>query len=759
MLRPDSNQPSAATSIILSDNTATYGINPAYTEPKPLAEAALSVATAVVPNGGFAVLHDVAAGASLSRVLEVTPGSGIARTVTLQTDEATSTGDVTLTALANNRYLATWQTLRPTGAVDGGGNRIYDRIDLVGAVVDDAGTVIAANLALASIDIGATVVGPSGQDSVTALQDGGFAVAFGIPGATHQSVTTLWQVSGSSYAPARSWPPLLTGQTVVNQVSTLADGSVLVAAYDAAGSHGIEVAQIHAATGGFSGPSSTFVVGSRETVSTGGRGFYSHGAPALTPLADGKVLAVVTSSASIETALAPSPTTNPIYASGTKDFAHFLTVAAGQSATDRTPLTGSSAPVLNDFGVAQGWGSADTARSLHDIDHNGSVDYLGFGSDTTFVSNGISFPGPGFTNPAGVVHDFGTSQGYDAASQRGSAAAGYGVADILYGQGDAGIYWYGATRQDANYDALGGIFGAQVYETAPHLYADYGRRQGWTAHNGFQIVRTQASDPYASILGFAQGGVLVGNQAFAPTADASTGYTVLPAVGNGNGWDQLTDIRTFQDNDGAIIDLNNDGIADFLGMGPGGTSFALGTKDGGGRYGLGPLQTATFNGNASDFGRAQGWTDQGTTRLVVHDDVTGYDDIIAFGANGVLVAQGQDPTAHQGQPFGPIHLGIADFGVAQGWSNDLTPRRVGDINGDGTPDIVGFGADATLVAVGSRDAVGTLTFTLDPSKTINDFGYNEGWDSRTLRMLGDVDSSGHDSLVLSGAAGTQVWSL
>ncbi|MGY2052013.1 hypothetical protein ACW9J6_27875, partial [Methylobacterium sp. JK268] len=168
---------------------------------------------------------------------------------------------------------------------------------------------------------------------------------------------------------------------------------------------------------------------------------------------------------------------------------------------------------------------------------------------------------------------------------------------------------------------------------------------------------------------------------------------------------------------------------------------------------------ATFGGS-TDLGRAQGWTDQNTQRLVVHDAVTGYDDILAFGAAGVFVAEGQDPSSHGGQPFGALHLAIADFGTNQGWSNALTPRLVGDVNGDGTPDIVGFGASSTFVALGSRDASGHLSFTMDPTKQINDFGYQEGWDSATtVRALADVDGSGHQSLVLSGYAGTQVWQV
>ncbi|MGY2051538.1 hypothetical protein [Methylobacterium sp. JK268] len=422
---------------------------------------------------------------------------------------------------------------------------------------------------------------------------------------------------------------------------------------------------------------------------------------------------------------------------------------------------------LQDFGLSEGWGSANNPRRLADVDLTGSADYLGFGAEYTFVSNGITGAdgsgntGPGFTAPAAVIHDFGTNEGYTAQAQRGAANTGYGVAATIYGQGFAGIYWYGATARSAHTDAAGKTYYTLTYDSTPHFYANFGTQQGWTPHNGFQVLKTSRADTYASILGFGNDGIVVGGQAFAPGADASQ-VTVLPAsIGNNAGWDQLTDVRTFLDSDGGIVDLNHDGVADFIGMGPQGTVFAYGQEDPSShQYTLGPVQTATFGGGSTDLGRAQGWTDQNTQRLIVHDAVTGYDDILAFGAAGVFVAEGQDPASHGGQPFGALHLAIADFGSNQGWSNAQTPRLVGDVNGDGTPDIVGFGASSTFVALGSRDASGHLSFTMDPTKQINDFGYQEGWDSATtVRALADVDGSGHQSLVLSGYAGTQAWHL
>jgi hypothetical protein len=444
-----------------------------------------------------------------------------------------------------------------------------------------------------------------------------------------------------------------------------------------------------------------------------------------------------------------------------------LSAYANEASTTEQPYSGApsggggnswqvSPNILNDFSWAQGWNaSADYVREI--VPTANGADYVGFGTDSVTMALGESTPnGPGFAGSTSPIDDFGTAQGYTAEAQRGAADTSSGtIAPTVYGQGFAGVYWYAAT---------GGTPTDPIYQSSPNLYPDFGTEQGWTPANGFNVAKFTSADAYASILGFGDDGIVVGYQAFDPNPiNPQSSYVIPFAAGNNSGWDQTVDVRSFVDNNGQPIDLNGDGVTDFVGMGPNGLEFACGgtsVSELGFHLTLGPLQSAQINGTSSDFGEAQGWTDSNSVRDIVKDPSTGYYDIIGFGAGGVYVSMGQDPATHGGQPFGQMYLALANFGSDQGWSNALTPRLAGEVSGDGIPDIVGFGANSTFTALGSYNSSGQLTFTMDPSATINDYGYNEGWStSNTVRTLADVSGSGVNSLVVSGAFNTQTLSF
>jgi hypothetical protein len=119
-------------------------------------------------------------------------------------------------------------------------------------------------------------------------------------------------------------------------------------------------------------------------------------------------------------------------------------------------------------------------------------------------------------------------------------------------------------------------------------------------------------------------------------------------------------------------------------------------------------------------------------------------DIVGFGNDGAWVS------LSTGDSFTPPGLWVQDFGFdAGGWRVEKHPRLLGDVNGDGKADIVGFGDDGTLVSLG------TGTGFPPPGQWVADFGFDAGsWRTdRHLRMLSDVNGDGRADIVGFGDLG------
>lgn len=147
-----------------------------------------------------------------------------------------------------------------------------------------------------------------------------------------------------------------------------------------------------------------------------------------------------------------------------------------------------------------------------------------------------------------------------------------------------------------------------------------------------------------------------------------------------------------------------------------------------------------------NFGYDQGWRVEKHVRLLANVNGDGRPDVVGFGDAGVWLALAK-PTGG----FQPPGLVVENFGVNQSWDPAKHVRLLGDINGDHRADIVGFGDAGVWTAL----ANGTGGFTT-PGLTLANFGYDQGWRvEKHVRLLADVNGDGRQDLVGFGDDG--VW--
>ncbi|UUR09475.1 FG-GAP-like repeat-containing protein [Sphingomonas glaciei] len=268
----------------------------------------------------------------------------------------------------------------------------------------------------------------------------------------------------------------------------------------------------------------------------------------------------------------------------------------------------------------------------------------------------------------------------------------------------------------------------------PSLAQFGGVTGGWSSQERYpRHLADVNGDGFADIVGFGQLGVLVSYGS--PTGGFSDQVLAPIDFGHAAGW--TSDLRFHRQ----LADVNGDGRADIVGFGQAGTLVALGKADGGFAS---PILAIV------DYGANQGWTDQDRFARTLGDvNGDGRADIVGFGSAGILVSFGRADGGFQS----PI-LALSDFTAARGWSsNDLFPRDVADVDGDGRADIVGFGTAGTYFAYAKADG----TFAT-PIFVFREFGTDQGWTSqdRFTRRVADVNGDGFADVVGFGEAGTYV---
>lgn len=152
----------------------------------------------------------------------------------------------------------------------------------------------------------------------------------------------------------------------------------------------------------------------------------------------------------------------------------------------------------------------------------------------------------------------------------------------------------------------------------------------------------------------------------------------------------------------------------------------------------------------------------GDGKKELHDvNNDGFLDIISFqdyrvavylndGAGGYQeVYQPSSSGAHY---FGNHHVLFAVSIFQTTWEYPTYSRHISDINSDGVPDLVGFGQDGVVVALGNTDG----TFQTEHTAT-SSFGRVHGWDRRVHpRFVQDADNNGIADLIVMSSNGVMV---
>jgi hypothetical protein len=190
-------------------------------------------------------------------------------------------------------------------------------------------------------------------------------------------------------------------------------------------------------------------------------------------------------------------------------------------------------------------------------------------------------------------------------------------------------------------------------------------------------------------------------------------------------------------------DINGDGKADIVGFGN--TSIFTTLSNGNGTF----QGAINFAPNSGTFTKNNGWTSfNNYPRMLADVNGDGKADIVGFGNDFVFTAIGNGNGTFQNTVnFSPNNNGT--FTKNNGWTsfNDY-PRMLADVNGDGKADIVGFGNDFVFTAIGNGNGTFQSTVNFSPNNN-GTFTKNNGWTSFNdyPRMLGDVNGDGKADIV------------
>lgn len=192
-------------------------------------------------------------------------------------------------------------------------------------------------------------------------------------------------------------------------------------------------------------------------------------------------------------------------------------------------------------------------------------------------------------------------------------------------------------------------------------------------------------------------------------------------------WSEQAHVRT-------VVDLDGDGDGDLVGIGTDGVDVALWD-------GTAFLPPARWS---EDYGTSHGFDKDEEPVHFVDYDQDGDLDFLHFSSTGVQLAR------NEGASFAAPELVVSNFGAEDSWSSTDHVRTIGDVDGNGFPDVVGFGGDRTWVHLNGDPPDGTHTGTMD-------FGAAQGYRvTDHYRLIADIDGDGLDDVFAIGTNGPRV---
>lgn len=148
------------------------------------------------------------------------------------------------------------------------------------------------------------------------------------------------------------------------------------------------------------------------------------------------------------------------------------------------------------------------------------------------------------------------------------------------------------------------------------------------------------------------------------------------------------------------------------------------------------------------FCRNDGWVNNNKYPRIMGDvNGDGKMDIVGFGYNSVYISLAN---FEMGTYFDtPVSKFNGEFTFANGWTdNNIHPRYVADVNGDNKADIIGFKDDHYYVSISNCTANGIVSF-FDPVPIDNDFCTSDGFTNNDQypRMIADFNNDGNADII------------